>query len=205
MSKMIVREDQLALLMLQNIKVKDFQAPCAVLQSKPREDMLVDTFSTHLLEYVENAGYSFDIPKSKILVKKERDEQAMYAGDREKGNAQVRRRFFGICYHCQRRGHMARDCRCPKRERNYEDSEHQDKDFQANLSLALTAVIDESHLMNDFIIDSGCTHHMTGSKTNLTKYKDFENPRMISTFGGVKVQGVGYGSLRINHDGHILI
>ena len=65
------REDQLALLLLRNIKVKDFQVPCAVLQSKPREDMLVDTFSTHLLEYVENAGYSFDIEKSKILVKRE--------------------------------------------------------------------------------------------------------------------------------------
>ena len=55
-----VREDQFALLLLRNIKVKDFQTPCPVLKSKPREDMLVDTFSTHLLEYVENAEYSFD-------------------------------------------------------------------------------------------------------------------------------------------------
>ena len=101
---------------------------------------------------------------------------------------------------------MARDCRCPTRERHYEDSEHQDKYSQTNLSLVLTAVIDESHLMNDFLIDSGysgCTHHMTGSKTNFTEYNDFENTRMISTFGGVKGQGVGCGSLRFNHDGHI--
>ena len=199
-----VKEDQLALLLLRNIKVKDFQAPCAVLQSKPRESMLVDDFSTHLLEYVENAGYSFDASKPKILVKKERDEQALYAGDKEKGSYQVKQRFLGICYNCQRRGHMARDCRCPRRERVYRNSQDEKEDVQANMSLALTAVVDESHFWGEFIIDSGCTHHMTGSKKNLTNYKVFEKPRIISTFGGVKVQGIGSGSMEINHNGIIL-
>ena len=48
-SKMMLKKTKLALLLLCNIK-EDFQAPCADLQSKPREDMLVDTFSTHLLK-----------------------------------------------------------------------------------------------------------------------------------------------------------
>ena len=55
------------------------------------------------------------------------------------------------------------------------DHQHsQDIIFSRKLEFSIECCVYEPHLKGEFIIDSGSTHHTTGSRENLSEYKDFE-------------------------------
>ena len=77
------------MLMLRNIKTKEYQPEVAVLIDKPSEAMTVDTFSDHLLEFVQNTGLiSITNAGQKGAAKSE--EQILYAMDKETANSKAR-------------------------------------------------------------------------------------------------------------------
>ena len=102
-------------------------------------------------------------------------ERSVRAGRSSKnhGNSQ---KFEGKCYNCKKKGHMAKDCWAKKKavESNAATSKIEEEwDAEALFAtveeeLALTTTtfnqIDYEH---DWIVDSGCSNHMTGVKEKL--------------------------------------
>ncbi|KAA8523679.1 hypothetical protein F0562_010102 [Nyssa sinensis] len=94
------------------------------------------------------------------------------------------KRFEGKCHNCGKKGHMAKDCWFKKKpmESNAATSKIEEEwDVEALFTteeeeLALTATIsDQIDYEKDWIVDSGCSNHMTGDKEelqNLTEYKE---------------------------------
>ncbi|KAL0402267.1 UNVERIFIED_CONTAM: hypothetical protein Slati_4256600 [Sesamum latifolium] len=100
-------------------------------------------------------------------------------GSKNHNNA---KKFEGKCYHCGKKGHMARNCWSKKNvaESNIVTSKTDDEwDFEASFAadedeLAFAAIIsNQINYESDWIIDSGCSNHMTGDKEklkNVSKY-----------------------------------
>lgn len=111
----------------------------------------------------------------------------------EKKSRNQGRRFPYRCHNCGRKGHMAKECRKPQEEgnvateaRNEEawddaalmaqvvnESEAQGLKAQAHEKALVTTAGNDTNKLEDWIVDSGCSHHMTGEKRRLnnpTKY-----------------------------------
>ncbi|KAH9650151.1 hypothetical protein KPL70_026252 [Citrus sinensis] len=109
-------------------------------------------------------------------------------------NRDSNRKFDGECYNCGKKGHMKRDCWFKKNstESNVatssskEDSEDS-WDAEALLAmeeeeLALTITTPEKiNYENDWIVDSGCSNHMTGDRQKLQNYSEYKGNRVVVT------------------------
>ena len=109
-------------------------------------------------------------------------------------NRDSNRKFDGECYNCGKKGHMKRDCWSKKKstESNIatssskEDSEDS-WDAEALLAmeeeeLALTITTPEKiNYENDWIVDSGCSNHMTGDRQKLQNCSEYKGNRVVVT------------------------
>jgi len=109
-------------------------------------------------------------------------------------NRDSNRKFDGECYNCGKKGHMKRDCWSKKKstESNIatssskEDSEDS-WDAEALLAieeeeLALTVTTPEKiNYENDWIVDSGCSNHMTGDRQKLQNCSEYKGNRVVVT------------------------
>ena len=132
-------------------------------------------------------------------------ERSVRAGRSSKnhGNSQ---KFEGKCYNCKKKGHMAKDCWAKKKvvESNAATSKIEEEwDAEALFAtveeeLALTATtfnqIDYEH---DWIVDSGCSNHMTGVKEKLQNLSEYRGSRVVVTADNSK--------LPIAHIGNTLV
>ena len=56
----------------------------------------------------------------------------------------------------------------------------------------------------EWVLDSGCTHHMTGDKDMFHELSENDGPRKYVTFGdNSKGSAVGLGKVAISHDSSI--
>ncbi|KAH9726925.1 hypothetical protein KPL70_008466 [Citrus sinensis] len=109
-------------------------------------------------------------------------------------NRDSNRKFDGECYNCGKKGHMKRDCWSKKKstESNIatssskEDSEDS-WDAEALLAmeeeeLALTVTtLEKINYENDWIVDSGCSNHMTGDRQKLQNCSEYKGNRVVVT------------------------
>ncbi|KAJ0601440.1 putative RNA-directed DNA polymerase [Helianthus annuus] len=95
------------------------------------------------------------------------------------------KRFPFKCHNCGVRGHMAKDCNLPKEEGNVATQEEQPWDMEAMVAqvvedVALTATTElKQNNLGDWIIDSGCSNHMTGEKDRLKKVKRYNGNHVV--------------------------
>ncbi|KAE8698166.1 tir-nbs resistance protein [Hibiscus syriacus] len=110
---------------------------------------------------------------------------------KNRGNS---RKFDGKCYNCGKMGHMAKDCWTKKKpvesntatscsKENSEDSWDAEALFATEEEeLALTVTSPERiDYKNDWIVDSGCSNHMTGDKQKLQNLSEYNGGRVVVT------------------------
>ncbi|KAM2943530.1 hypothetical protein COP2_026700 [Malus domestica] len=103
-------------------------------------------------------------------------------------------KFNGECYNCGKMGHMAKDCWAKKKsaesnaatsssKENSEDGWDAEALFATEEEeLALTVTTPERiDYKNDWIVDSGCSNHMTGDKQKLQNLSEYKGSRVVVT------------------------
>jgi hypothetical protein len=90
------------------------------------------------------------------------------------------------CYHCKKWGHIRRVCRFLRNQRPYQHGEtrrnvSQKREWRAKIpeEVALSCL---KVTPDQWLLDSGCSHHMTGEKKNLSKFKKINGGQV--KFGG---------------------
>ncbi|KAG8364897.1 hypothetical protein BUALT_Bualt18G0046300 [Buddleja alternifolia] len=110
-------------------------------------------------------------------------------------NRRNKKKFEGKCYNCKEKGHMAKDCW--SKEDNVESNAATSKSedewdadalFVAEEELALTATTYEQiDYEKDWIVDSGCSNHMTGDKEKLQNLSEYKGSRVVVTTNNSKL------------------
>lgn len=117
----------------------------------------------------------------------------------------------GNCFICHKKGHLAKDCWHRKEEGNVATSSKVNEDewdFQAFVATeVLINATEELALMSvsekgidydkDWIVDSGCSNHMTGDEEKLLSVSEYKGGRVVVTANNSK--------LPISHIGKTLI
>ncbi len=204
-------------ILLQAVRIFDNRFAPLILQLEISN--LVTEYSTviaHLTEGERRMG-----PKDPLK------ETAFSANIGAKGN---KRTFQGDCYNCGKKGHRATDCRSKKPEkRTGKGPERLEKgpstgplatpgggrglspgpnlpSQEANSAtetswMALTERSEEAELL--WVIDSGCSRHMTYSKEAFIEYHLLEEPIAVNTASGTRIQAIAEGvvSLKVAIEG----
>ncbi|KAL5848228.1 hypothetical protein ACOSQ4_006241 [Xanthoceras sorbifolium] len=112
---------------------------------------------------------------------------------RVSNNRDNNRRFDDECYNCRKKGHMKKDCWSKKKltesniatsssKEDSEDSWDADALLAMEEELALTATTPERiDYENDWIVDSGCSNHMTGDRQKLQNLSEYKGNRVVVT------------------------
>ncbi|GKB54925.1 retrovirus-related pol polyprotein from transposon TNT 1-94, partial [Tanacetum coccineum] len=94
----------------------------------------------------------------------------------------------GECYNCGIKGYFASECRKPKENKAFVGgswSDSGDGDEQLNDETCLMDIASQEVclkcdlLPDDWIMDSGCTKHMTGNRRLFTSYKEYDDGHVV--------------------------
>jgi hypothetical protein len=105
------------------------------------------------------------------------------------------------CDHCRKSGHKTEDC-WSKNKKTGQDlaavalvtrSAKVENEAQASESKILLAK--KNMCQNNWILDSGCTEHMTENRALFSRYEPLKNPRLIGVAGGSTLEAVGEGDI----------
>ncbi|GJX39521.1 retrovirus-related pol polyprotein from transposon TNT 1-94 [Tanacetum coccineum] len=112
----------------------------------------------------------------------------------------------GAFYNCGIEGHFASECRKPKENKAFIGgawSDSEDGDEQLNDPTCLMAIDSQEVylkcdlLLDYWIVDSGCTKHMTGNRRLFTSYKAYDGGHVVF---GSNLKGKVVGGGNITHD-----
>ena len=115
----------------------------------------------------------------------------------------------GNCHYCKKPGHYRRDC--PDRKKNQEKAKEKEKEKEKESSSASYVEdgyesaevlnISESSTNNNWILDSGCSFHMTPNKSWFETYEQIDGGSvLLGNNKACKVIGLGTVRLKL-HDG----
>jgi hypothetical protein len=100
------------------------------------------------------------------------------------------------CYNCGIAGHYQRDCRKPKKVRQQGNSRRSTP--RANIAEALMALgITEELTLNQFILDSGATHHLVNSKKWFTEFSKSSITREVLVGSNHRLLVFGQGTIAL--------
>ncbi|KAL4291528.1 hypothetical protein GQ457_14G003790 [Hibiscus cannabinus] len=118
----------------------------------------------------------------------------------------TKKRFEGKCYNFGKKGHMAKACWSKKKsvESNVVTS-NSEEEWDAEVFFAVeeeelaltTTMLNKIDYENDWIIDSGCSNHMTGDKEKLQNMLEYKGSRVVVTTNNSK--------LSISHVGNTMV
>lgn len=110
-----------------------------------------------------------------------------------------------ICYNCNRKGHKKNECRAPRRQHNnHRGRRGQQPGRRPNANLAEALIVELSDaeanatcLDEDFILDSGCSHHMLSSLKWMTAYQPYGKKRAVKLGDSRTLRAQGFGSAKL--------
>nr|GMC49313.1 Retrovirus-related Pol polyprotein from transposon TNT 1-94 [Ipomoea batatas] len=126
------------------------------------------------------------------------------------------KRFNGQCFVCNKKRHMAKDCWHRKKvvESNAATSKKDEEEWDAEVSYvsnkseqALTATtLKHVDYGNDWIVDSGCSNHMTGDAEKLQNVAEYRGGRVVVTASNSKLPIAHVGNVTVSpQDGDIKV
>ena len=117
------------------------------------------------------------------------------------------KKFEGKCYNCKKKGHMAKFYRWKKKlvESNAATSKIEEEwDVEAFFAteeeeLALTVTIsDQIDYEKDWIVDSGCSNHLTSNKEKMQNLTEYKGNRVVVTANNSKLQIAHIGNTMVS-------
>lgn len=122
--------------------------------------------------------------------------------DHSRGRSKSRSRKNVTCYHCNKPGHMIKECRILKREQKNKKNETEANTISNDGDVEIVfdnAYVNLAFQDTDWVIDSGASYHVTSHAEFFTTYTggDFGIVRMGNT-GSSKVVGIGDIHLETN-------
>ncbi|CAA7016274.1 unnamed protein product [Microthlaspi erraticum] len=103
------------------------------------------------------------------------------------------------CWYCKKEGHVKKDCFARKR-RMEADSDGEAAVVIGQVESVDTLTVTEDDSRENWVIDSGCTHHMTSHKDWFIDFKEIGASKiLLGDYHSVETQGIG--SIRLNTNG----
>lgn len=131
---------------------------------------------------------------SDIESKSSNDNQALSA--KVKSDSKKKPKEKRECYHCGKKGHLKRDCRKLKAEKQTDGTQQTASASMTNsLSLMMASNVDGNH-EQDWLAGSGASHHMTMNRSWFYEFEPItENQLSITVRNSGIVYTKGRGSV----------
>ncbi|XP_047256015.1 uncharacterized protein LOC124888770 [Capsicum annuum] len=92
--------------------------------------------------------------------------------EHKQSNEQSNRKNGIQCHHCQRYGHIRADCWYKDQKINFAAGENEEENY-------LFACVDTDHKPSDlWFVDSGCSNHMTGTKSMFQEFDEKQRKKV---------------------------
>ena len=165
----------------------------------------LDTIGEIDLSWEKVKSLILTVADRKVTGEGEMSENALAAG---KINQNFRsRKFQGSipkkCFNCGKSGHLIKDC-----WHNIQNHKGRNRDRSSNfhrrassnnetLMVSEYALSAEVNNQSNWIIDSGATHHMSSSDSNMNQYVKFRNARTIYLANNQEIEAKGHGDIMV--------
>lgn len=149
-------------------------------------------------------------PSSKGLFVKSKCKPNQSKGGKQQSNEEHKPKTKLRCNYCKKKSHLMRDCYNVKRKNQEKEKDAKGKQPEASIvegfyfySNALTSTRDKANQVSllgkhDWVLDSGCTNHMTPFKSWFNTYKEVDGELVyMGNNESCKIQGIGSVSLRL--------
>ncbi|UYV65931.1 hypothetical protein LAZ67_3005907 [Cordylochernes scorpioides] len=163
---------------------------------------LPDSFDTLVMSFgnVEDSDFTSNKVRNTLLTEYERRSAREGASSGlgealnfSKDDTRKTSRKQGVkCYRCSKIGHIAKDCRSSinrdyKADKSYSRKKDSFKSPSENMLMAFNAV----SLEDEFILDSGATHHVCKNRQWFTSFQPTKCEPIQTASGNLQVEGVG--------------
>ncbi|XP_042051437.1 uncharacterized protein LOC121796710 [Salvia splendens] len=92
--------------------------------------------------------------------------------------ATVGRKFEGNCFNCDKPGHMAKDCRKPKKMKFKKSAQMVERDFNDDDPAAVVSEVNHIDNPKAWFVDTGATVHVCSNRSQFSTYKQVEGKKL---------------------------